>query len=229
MSETLQLSDFDPASREEWQARVLASLKGRHLEALKSSTEDGIEIEPLYGPVSSEGLQTRAGGKPWTVIQRMDHPEPLAAHELAREDIDNGASGLAVVFTGAPSARGFGLKPADARSLGLALKDLPLHRLDLRLEAGQRGPEAAEALAQVIHGRSLNPERMSVSFGMDPMGTLAARGELERSWDLDSQRVGELAARLSQDFTGPFVEADGRVYHDGGASEAQELGCVAAT
>ena len=81
----------------------------------------------------------------------------------------------------------------------------------------------------MIEARSLNPERMRLSFGMDPMGALAAQGVPAQDWKEASRRFGDIVVRLSKDFTGPFVEADGRVYHDGGMTPAQELGAVLAT
>jgi methylmalonyl-CoA mutase len=229
MSETFNFAEFPAASRRDWERRVLESLKGRTLEALKSTTEDGIDIGPLHEPALGEAIEMRSGGEAPSVIQRMDHPEPLAANALAQDDVLTGANGLALVFAGAPSARGFGLKSADARSIGLALKDLPLHGLTLRLEAGARGAEAAEALAEVIAARSLNPERMAVSFGMNPLGALASEGRSKQGWGEEARRVGDVAKALAREFTGPFVEADGRVYHDGGMSPAQELGATIAT
>jgi methylmalonyl-CoA mutase len=229
MSDDPNLAEFPPVSRQEWEGRVTQGLKGRSFEALKSVTEDGIAIAPLYEPSSSETIASRKGGDAWSVIQRMDHPEPLAANEIAQDDIENGAAGLAVVFAGAPSSRGFGLGTADARSIGLALKDLPLHRLALRLEAGGRSWEAASALVEVIAARSLNPERMAISFGIDPIGAWAAQGGLTREWDEESRLILDIVQRLAQEFRGPYLAADGRVYHDAGMSPAQELGACLAT
>jgi methylmalonyl-CoA mutase len=229
MSETSNFADFPPASRTDWERRVVESLKGRSFEALTSWTEDGFAIGPLYEPSRREAMATRRAGEAWSVIQRLDHPEPLAANEIAQDDIANGANGLAIVISGAPSARGFGLRSADARSIGLALKDLPLHRLAVRLEAGARGAETAQALADVIEARSLNPERMAVDFGIDPIGALAAQGDMGRRWEEQSLLVGDIVERLAQEFKGPFLAADGRIYHDGGMSPAQELGAVLAT
>ena len=52
----------------------------------------------------------------------------------------------------------------------------------------------------------IDPARLSVSFGLNDVGL-----------------VNELVA---QGFNGPFLEADGRMVHEQGASEAQELACV---
>jgi methylmalonyl-CoA mutase len=143
--------------------------------------------------------------------------------------VENGATGLALTFKGAAPARGFGLRDASARTIGLALKDLPLHMLRLRLEAGEKAIDAAEALREVILARSFNPERMRVSFGIDPIGAMASRGRLDEPLDALMRRMGSITPSLARDFAGPYVEADGRVYHDGGGSEAQELGASLAT
>jgi methylmalonyl-CoA mutase len=225
MDDALELSEFPAATREEWRRRVERVLKTAKIESLNSRAADGFAIEPLYEPAGGSAIEGRAGGEAWSIVQRMDHPQPGEARDLALEDIDNGATGLALTFSGAPSARGFGLKDCTAQAIGIALRDLPLHRLELRLEAGAQGFKAAEAMREMILALSLNPERMRLSFGLDPIGALAAQGAQERS----PREVATIIKRLAEEFTGPLVEADGRVYHDGGASEAQELGSVLAT
>jgi methylmalonyl-CoA mutase len=64
---------------------------------------------------------------------------------------------------------------------------------------------------------------------MDPVGVLAQRGFLDEPWPERARLVAETVGDLAQDFRGPFLESDGRVWHDGGASAAQELGAVMAT
>jgi len=68
-----------------------------------------------------------------------------------------------------------------------------------------------------------------LSFGMDPIGAMAIQGGLDAPLDAMMSRVGATALSLRQEFAGPFVEADGRIHHDGGASEAQEVGASLAT
>jgi methylmalonyl-CoA mutase len=228
MNDALQVFDFPPASRDEWQRRALGVLKGKALETLYSRTADGIIIEPLYEPVSAGAIETGAEGEPWSILQRVDHPEPIQGNALALDDVKNGATGLVLTFSGTQSARGFGLRAPNAPSIGMALKDIPLHAVDLRLEAGSNGLTAAEAMRHVVIMRGLNPERINLSFGIDPIGAFAAQGRLGQSWSDLSNPLAALTASLAQEFAGPFVEADGRIYHDGGGSEAQELGCALA-
>jgi methylmalonyl-CoA mutase len=211
--------------RERWAARVRQVLKDRPFDELKSLTADGIEIEPLYPPSDRPGLETRLAGQRWAIMQRVDHPEAASANTLALADLANGATGVVLVVEGAPSARGFGLRDHDARGIGLALRDAALHAIDIRLEAGRHAVAAADALAEIIAKRSIAPERARVSFGIDPIGTAAAAGQIEEN----AFDFAGAAQRLAADFTGPILEADGRPYHDRGGSEAQELGAALAT
>ena len=47
-------------------------------------------------------------------MQRVDHPDPAAANAQALDDLQNGATGLVLVFAGSVSANGFGLDPSPA-------------------------------------------------------------------------------------------------------------------
>jgi methylmalonyl-CoA mutase len=229
MSDARGMPEFPATSQDEWLQRVRQVLKGKAFEILRSATADGIVVEPLYEPGSSPGIEAREERQAWTIVQRVDHPEPAQANGLALDDANSGATGLALTFRGAPSARGFGLKETDARSIGVALKDIPLHGVDIRLEAGAASFAAAEAMREIVEVRSLNPELIKLSFGMDPIGAIAAQGEPHEPWSDVSGRLAARTQELAQEFAGPFVEADGRIYHDRGGSEAQELGCVMAT
>ena len=87
--------------------------------------------------------------------------------------------------------------------VGRILQDVALHAIHTRLEGGDR---LAKAFATYVGKQPIDPARLHVSFGLN-----------------DDGLVKELVA---QGFKGPFLEADGRVFHEQGASEAQELACV---
>ena len=44
-------------------------------------------------------------------MQRIDHPDAAQANAQALHDLENGATGLTLVFAGANGAYGFGLEP----------------------------------------------------------------------------------------------------------------------
>ena len=45
-------------------------------------------------------------------MQRIDHPDAAQANAQALRDLENGATGLTLVFSGANGAHGFGLDPS---------------------------------------------------------------------------------------------------------------------
>src|SRR3954452_8766293 len=93
-------SDFPAATREQWLKLVESVLKGAPFDKrLVARTYDGLAVEPLYGRVAdAQPVTGRAPGTPWSTVQRVDHPEPAAANAEALNDLENGATGLALVF-----------------------------------------------------------------------------------------------------------------------------------
>jgi methylmalonyl-CoA mutase len=67
-------------------------------------------------------------------------------------------------------------------------------------------------------------------FGSDPLGALALHGRFPVAWRGDAPRMAAMAADLAKrGFKGPFAVADGRIVHNAGGTEAQELAFVLAT
>jgi methylmalonyl-CoA mutase len=184
------MNDFPDATLDIWQARVAAILKGESAEKLAGQTADGLRIQPLYQQIEGARAE-RAEHAPWTVMQRVDHPDGVKANAQALDDLENGAGGLCIVNRDTDIVR--------------VLQGVALHAIHTRLE-GDDG--LAKAFAAYVGKQPIDPARLSVSFGASDAGL-----------------VDELTA---QGFMGPFVETDGRVFHEQGASEAQELACVLA-
>src|SRR5690348_503390 len=100
-------AEFPPASREQWLKLVDGVLKGGSLEKLVSTTADGLRIEPLPASVpTSSPIAGRAPGAPWQIMQRIDDPDPARANAQVLADLENGATGLSLVFAGSLTARG---------------------------------------------------------------------------------------------------------------------------
>jgi len=228
---TLPLAaDFPPATADEWRKLVDGALKGKPFERLTSRSSDGIAIEPLYGrATSAQAIAGRAPGKPWRVMQQMDHPGPDAANALAREDLENGATGLTLVFAGSVSANSFGLDGTDA-ALSRALDGLELSGLAIDLQLSFASRHAARDIAAGIKSRGIAPSTVDLLAGINPIGAFAATGRVPRLWGdlapLFAELVGEIQGT---GFRGPFAVADGRIVHNAGGSEAQELAFTLAT
>jgi len=216
--------DFPQATHDDWRKLVDAALKGAPFARLQSRTYDGLTIEPLYDRAPTARTVTgRAAAAPWTLMQRVDHPDPAAANAQAHDDLENGATGLVLVFAGSVSANGYGL---DASApLGRVLDGIALDAgmaIDLNLSPPTR--HVVRDLAAVIKDRGIVPNAADLRFSINPIGGFAASGRSPRNWvDLAPAFAATIAELASDGFRGPFAVADGRVIHNAGGSEAQEL------
>ncbi len=133
-------AEFPPTTPSDWRKLVETALKGAAFEKrLVNQTYDGIAVQPLYPRAAGAAVVAGRAAVPWQVIQRVDHPDARSANQQALQDLENGATGLAVVLAGAPSARGFGVDANNAGALGQTLKDVMLDMISLRIETAPFG------------------------------------------------------------------------------------------
>ena len=224
-------ADFPPATREQWLQLVGAVLKGAPFDRkLVAKTYDGLTIQPLYGRnAEARPLAGRPPGAAWQILQRVDHPDPAAANAEALHDLENGATGLSLVLAGAIGSYGYGLAAGEA-VIARALEGVYLEGATLELDLGPQAEAAVRGLAALVKSSGTPAQAAEIRFGLDPLGAMAAAGAAATRWNDDAARFGKLVAALaSEGFKGPFAVADGRVIHNAGGSEAQELGFVLAT
>lgn len=219
--------DETAATQAVWRAAVDKALKGRPFDSLVRTTDDGIELAPLYPPAVGAVPMGRAGAGRWAAIARVDLPGLEAANEIGLRDLEAGATGLALVLPGAPTAYGAGVRIATLDDLDRALSNVLLDMAPIRLEAGGAGRSLAALAAALVDRRGTDPAATRIHFGLDPLGGAASAGKLSASWGHVAARTGDTAAALhARGFRAPYFLADGRPFHNGGASDAQELASV---
>ncbi|QRM28213.1 methylmalonyl-CoA mutase family protein [Microvirga sp. VF16] len=224
-------TDFPLATREQWLKLVEGVLKGADFQKkLVSRSHDGIAIQPLYPKAEGSTPIAREQAGRWRVSQRIDHPDQQKANELALLDLEGGADALTLVTHKAPAARGFGVRIDSLDELDRALSGVMLDLIHLRIDAGVHGRQMAALILALAERRGHKLSELSADLGLDPIGAMAAQGRMSASWDAMAQRMGDTLEHLTaQGFAGRAFLADGRVYHEAGASEAQELAAVLAT
>jgi methylmalonyl-CoA mutase len=231
LAKVLGDSEFPAASRDKWRALAEKTIGGEDFEdALVSRTDDGIRIDPIHERVPNPPLLPRRRPElPWLAVQRIDDPDAGRANKQALEDVEQGATGLALVFEGAPNAFGYGL-PATVETLDAALKGVPLNRIHLRLDVHPASRAMADWFVAFLARRRADPAKLSLSFGIDPAAIFAATGRLSMTIEaLQASMPQSLAHFFALGVPGVLLEADGRVYHNAGATEAQELGAMLAS
>ena len=226
----MDMNVFEAAGERDWLSAVEKALRGKPFESLTAKTRDGITFQPLYAKsAESIALTARPGGKPWTVVQRVDDPDLSRANGQIIDDLKNGASGLALVFNSAPSAYGFGIADASKEAFETLLNGVHPEMISLRFEAGKKASAASEILVSAFSALGHDPATASAAFGIDPIGAAAVSGDYN-ALKSDVDALPGMVSRLGDaGFRGPFVTADGRIHHAAGASEAQELAATLAT
>ncbi len=240
------MEGFPRPEREAWQQAVENRLKA-DIARLASSTDDDLPIAPLYTrsdqpsapdfaglPGFAPKLRgARADERRCRNMPRLDAPDPNQARTDALTALEGGADGLVVVIDdGRPEdqdAEGIVLPLAEG-AIGEALETLLAEvRLDwapVVLEAGLAGDRVADAFLQLCRRRGQHPAAGS-NLGLDPLAMAARVGEKGRE-KLRSTLSWAQETVLEEAESPAVLRLSGRVWHDAGASEAQELAILCA-
>jgi methylmalonyl-CoA mutase len=244
VTETLTLAgDFPAPTREQWLAEVgrvlLKGTPGASEEDLQrafdkrlvSRTDDGIAIQPLYTSDDAPGAlpvpgqapfvrSTHAAPLAWEVRQRV---WPSVAGSSGVVELESGTTGL-LVTVDSSTADVAGLID---RALDGVLLDLAPVSLAVADPADQ--VPAARHLLGCWEASGTPADERRGCLGLDPLGAWARSGG---SFDLaeSTDAVAEVVRETST--TSPGVRpvlVDATVWHDAGATEAQELAWAVAS
>ncbi len=218
---------FPQASEDQWRKSVERALKGGSFDKLVAKTYDGAQIAPLYEHAQSPGPRAlRQTPGRWSILARADLAEPEAANRQALEDLENGVSGLHLVFGGAQGAYGAALSSDADAALAQILDKVRLdYGIPVVIEDSPRAPNAADAITRLVDRNHIEPSITRVSLGFDPLGAQARHGFLPAPWN-EAAKIFALRAKSAAKagFAYGTVAADARVVHAAGGTEAQELG-----
>lgn len=226
MTSPSPLADRFPRFTEaDWRG-VVADTTGRTPNEFCGHSDDGIAIGPIYRRhAGGRAIAGRPPGQPWRIVQRLAAGDAIAAAAESSEAIAGGANGFAAVFETSPHPLPGKLPLAVAGDLALAFAERLGEGGDLHLDAGEATPALAVPFIEAAAGKGW---RLALAF--DPVAALAARGRSGQTLDDSAAQIVAAAASLdARAIDGSVAIADGRLWHAGGASEAQELAATLAT
>jgi methylmalonyl-CoA mutase len=211
---------FPTPSPADWRELAEKALKGRPLESLVHLDPDGLAVRPLYA--AATGVEpvfaprpSEAEGRAWDLRTLVEGDDPATVNRELLADLEGGAA--SVVLRGPVLA--------DSEPLGRALEGVALEMAAVALDAGQDGPDAANALAVAAKGAP----RARLLFHMDPVSAFASTGAASRTMEEHLSLAANTAARHAGAYPeARFFLASGQVAHEAGGSIAQELAFAAA-
>lgn len=202
------LTDFTPATYEQWRALTEEQLKGAPFEKkLVTRTLEGIDVQPLYRAADTEGLAhlgeapgsghyvrgTSAGGyrtHPWAIAQEVPYGTPARFNAAVRHDLMRGQSALNVLLDIAthngqdPDAAetgevcACGLSLATLDDCAAAFEGIYLDMIPVYIQSGVSGVGVLSLLAAYQTREKKPLTQLSGGLGYDPLGVLARAGTL---------------------------------------------------
>jgi methylmalonyl-CoA mutase len=182
-----------------------------------------------------------AGG--WDIGQRHAHPEPSACNQAILDDVERGVTSIELRLDRAgrkgrdsddPAAVADiavdGIAISSIEDLDTVLEGVFLDACPIGLRAGAAYLPTAAMLIGLLSRRGIAGKAFAGAFNADPLGALAELGELPTSGADALELMAALARHVAEAFpAATTVAVDATVYHEAGASEAQELACAVAT
>lgn len=224
MTDFAPASEFPSAREADWDARVRRILgDDRDAASLRTETRDGLSILPVY-PQRHPGHALASAPRRWRVFQRVDHPDPAVANELALRELEDGVDGLEIVLPGSRAARGHGVGINSLQDLDRLLADIDLETVALRIDAGYEARQAIALMAALLERRGPDPAMVRAVALSDPLSALLVDGRLVAPYETGCDWSAELLKGLrGRGFRMPVYVAEGRSVHAVGGTEAQEL------
>lgn len=226
---------------------------------LITPTYEGFELQPLYMQEHLHGLLwkddlpglgsrvrgMRAAGYlefPWMVSQELSAPTPDGLNALIHEGLAGGQNELNL-WLDSTGRRGLDADAEAARTVGVCgvslstVEDMSRLFHDVRLECVSvywRSGLATGALAALyfayLRKAGYRFLQLRGGFDNDPLALLAEGGHLPCSMDDVYDEMAALTGFVKSEAPGMHsISVQGHVYHNGGASSAQELGYVLAS
>ncbi|GAB4440101.1 MAG: methylmalonyl-CoA mutase family protein [Anaerolineae bacterium] len=253
------LSEFAPPDLSEWQAEAERSLKGRPLEKLATKTYEGIPVPPMVTQADAAGLPhldslpgeapylrgAAAAGyaaSPWLISQELPYSTPTEFNSALRYDMERGQTAVHLPLDrasqlgqdpdeAAPGSVGAGgVSIATVDDLAAALEGIDLESVPLFFGATSAAVPTAALLFALVRRQGKEIAKLRGALEMDPLGTLAATGELPRSvagaYTVMAHLLRWASANAPQL---RILTVHGQPYADAGASAVQELAAVLAT
>lgn len=216
-------SGFPTSTREEWMSLVETVLKGQPFDKrLVRSTADGVLVQPLEtastaAKASGPLFGPRDVERPWELRCEIVHPDPRSANRQILQDLEGGAASALLKLD--PSGE-TGIAVASASDLAAALDGVFLELAPVALDAGFLGVDAADWLGE-LGKRAPNAP---LAFHMDPLSAFAATGASPGAVDAQIARAAKTGARWAVPYAkASLFIASGRVVHEAGGSEGQEI------
>jgi methylmalonyl-CoA mutase len=231
---------FDAPSIGEWQGAVLKALGGAPLSLLETPLYENFATAPLYTLADSARFVALSGkvgaapfirgatpsgtGRPWTVIQFLDHLDIAEANRQLKSDLASGVGAFWLQLGGNIPYGGAYLGARTVKALETVFDGVRFGGSKLYLSGGFDTVAGAALIKALWEKNGLAPEAVGGCAGFDPISIIAAHGLIpaERRKIMEGPLDAAFYLRDKGCRLRPFL-ASGRAWHQAGGSAREEL------
>lgn len=250
---TVKLASAFPQRKEDtWRASVDEGSSSA-LNKLRTQTDHGDWIEPLYStpppsltdekpgyPPYTRGFNVNGLRSGWKVRQRYQHPDLSEANRHILRDLSRGITDISLVFD-EPTNRGLdpdspeasnsmgsgGLPLASVDDLDLGLAGVLEQLAPLSIYGGVSFAAQAALVIGFWKRREAELKTIQGSLGAAPLSAWAQSGFLPYSLETAWSDLADLAKWCSKNTPQVYVaRANEHPFHNSGASDADGLACI---
>ncbi len=257
MSETLDiLQDFPAHTYDEWHSAAEKLLKGKPFErTLIKKTYEGIDIQPIYFKEALDSLPhtqslpgqpnyvrgntpTGATSRTWGIAQEITDAAPGDFNAAARNDLGRGQTVLNMVLdkdaaagkNPGENAGVGGVSIATAADMAAALAEIDLSTTPIILQCGFSAIPAMAMLAETAQKMGIDLQKLEGCILSDPLGSLAAHGELPISLQQAYDEMAQLTLWAKENAPKlRTIAVNVHPYQGSGSNAFQEIACALAT
>jgi len=240
MNERDLASGFAAPALEDWRAAAQKALGDAPFSALDTALYEGFAVAPLYTSSDAAYLARLSGqvgaspfirgaaradnGRPWTIIQFVDHLDIGEANRQLKSDLEAGVGAFWLQLGGNIPYGGAYLGARTLSALQQVFDGVRLGNAALYLSGGLDTLGGAALITALWEEAGLAPETVQGCAGLDPLSIMAANGLIPAERQKIMADAVDAASFLRDKGYGlhPFL-ASGRAWHQAGGSAREEL------
>ena len=216
-------NEFNPSSKEEWNANILKELKGIDISKVIGKNPEGIEIKPFYvsSDLDSIHITESKCGNAWEISPEIYIEDEATANQEAHHVLKNGANAITfVLLDKSRNDRCFFIN--EKEQLSKLLKDLPIENTTIRFVSGRKTPVVIKLIEEVV--RDLHKKNCRFILDYDPIDFLTFQGRFFDSEENDITTLAKLINHCNNDLPkSRIIGISGYLFHNSGATLVQEL------
>ena len=220
-------TDFKPVTTEEWEAKIIADLKGKDYDrTLVWKTREGFNVRPYYRHENLSGkeyLETLPGEFPFVRGTKKTNNDWFIRQNIFVTDFEEANRKALDILGKGVNSLGFLLSECDSatkENLETLLKNICMESAEINLVCPCDDTVCIDAFTAFVSGRKLNYDKVSASVSTDPIGTFVLKGKLDE--DAVTKLIPSIEkARAIKNLR--TIGVHGKFFANSGSSTVQEL------